>query len=95
VGCAGQVFRQIVRAEVGGGGAFCGGLQRAANDLAAVNQQQAAAARVVGKELGGGEIPGAPAFADDLLLAVAEALEKIFPSPDPPAFPAFGPWKGR
>ncbi len=37
----------------------------------------------------------APAFADDLLLDVAEALEKIFPSPDPPAFPAFGPWKGR
>jgi len=31
----------------------------------------------------------------DLLLDVAEALEKIFPSPDPPAFPGFGHGKGR
>ncbi len=34
----------------------------------------------------------APAFGEDLLLDTAAAMEKVFPSPDPPGFPAFGPW---
>jgi aspartyl-tRNA(Asn)/glutamyl-tRNA(Gln) amidotransferase subunit A len=34
----------------------------------------------------------APAFGEELLLDTAAAMEKDFPSPDPPGFPAFGPW---
>jgi aspartyl-tRNA(Asn)/glutamyl-tRNA(Gln) amidotransferase subunit A len=37
----------------------------------------------------------APAFGEDLLLDTAAAMEKVFPSPDPPGFPAFGPWTER
>jgi aspartyl-tRNA(Asn)/glutamyl-tRNA(Gln) amidotransferase subunit A len=37
----------------------------------------------------------APAFGEDLLLDTAAAMEKVFPSPDPPGFPAFGPWERR